>query len=493
MIDVLLPFHGRVDHFREAVRSVLEQTSPDWRLVVVDDAYPEDVSGWLTELADPRISYHRNDANFGFARTFQVCLELATAEHVVLLGGDDRLLPSYIDVVGTAARRTGATMVHPGVTVIDDDGHRHQPLTDRVKSLLRRRSRHGRLLTGERVATTLMHGAWTYFPSICWRREALLEQGFDPSFGLALDVRAIVGLLMSGGSMLLLDDVLFEYRRHNASASMKAAHSADRFRQERAFHDHMAFELAAHGWPRAARAARIRAASRLHAATRLPAAVRSDPAVARDLLRHIVNAEKGPSMQPDDTRSVAYADRLRDTARWKRVLNVQAPYRWNVRRQGLGRTIDVGCGVGRNLIALDDGSVGVDHNETSVRIARESGLMALTVDEWQRSDLRVPESFDGLLVAHVIEHLEREDAVKILNDYVQYLRPGGKAMLICPQEKGYTTDATHVSFTTGSDLEVIAREIGLQPESWFSFPFPRAAGRRFAYNEFCVLAHKPLQ
>ena len=46
----------------------------------------------------------------------------------------------------------------------------------------------------------------------------------------------------------------------------------------------------------------------------------------------------------------AYADRLK--ARlvwWKRALDVQAPYRWNLRRLKPGFMLDVGCGLGRNL------------------------------------------------------------------------------------------------------------------------------------------------
>ena len=82
------------------------------------------------------------------------------------------------------------------------------------------------------------------------------------------------------------------------------------------------------------------------------------------------------------TASRAYADRLvaLESVWWKRVLPVQAPYRWNLRRQRLGRTLDVGCGVGRNLATLGPGSVGVDHNATSVLIARGRGHQAFTVE-----------------------------------------------------------------------------------------------------------------
>lgn len=195
-----------------------------------------------------------------------------------------------------------------------------------------------------------------------------------------------------------------------------------------------------------------------------------------------------------DTRSADYADRLRTLggARWKQVLDVQRPYRWNLRRQGLGRTLDVGCGIGRNLVNLGPGSVGVDHNEASIELCRASGLEAYTSEEWPDAAVAVPGSFDGVLVAHVLEHIEPEHWEGLLSSYLDYLRPGGTVMLICPQERGYTTDSTHVHFTDADEMTDLARRLGLEVEKSFSFPLPRVAGRIFAYNEFCVVARKPV-
>ncbi len=115
-----------------------------------------------------------------------------------------------------------------------------------------------------------------------------------------------------------------------------------------------------------------------------------------------------------------YAERLerKQTVWWKRALNVQAPYQWNLRRQQLGRTLDVGCGIGRNLGVLAPGSVGVDHNATSVEIARARNHDALTVDEFLASERARARSFDSLLLAHVIEHLERDEALGLLRLYL---------------------------------------------------------------------------
>jgi 2-polyprenyl-3-methyl-5-hydroxy-6-metoxy-1,4-benzoquinol methylase len=197
-------------------------------------------------------------------------------------------------------------------------------------------------------------------------------------------------------------------------------------------------------------------------------------------------------MPVQDTSGEHYARRLQalQDVWWKKALHVQAPYQWQLRRQQLGRTIDVGCGIGRNLQTLARGSVGVDHNSAAVQVARERGLTALTVEEWEKSDLRRVASFDGILLAHVIEHLDADAGAALLREYLPYLRPGGKVFLVCPQERGYASDPTHVRWTTGDDLVELARTVGLTPDPWSSFPFPRWAGKAFVYNEFCLLARK---
>jgi SAM-dependent methyltransferase len=199
---------------------------------------------------------------------------------------------------------------------------------------------------------------------------------------------------------------------------------------------------------------------------------------------------------PDDVPATAgtdYADRLRrlETARWKRVLDVQAPYRWNIRRLDLGRTLDVGCGLGRNLAHLGGNGVGVDHNPTSVAIARQRGLEAYTVEEFLATEHARPGAFDGLLAAHLVEHMPEGEAREVVGAYLPYLRPGGRAVFVTPQEKGYTTDATHVRFCGFEEVGALATDLGLTVERNYSFPFPRPVGKVFAYNEFVVVARKP--
>jgi hypothetical protein len=63
-------------------------------------------------------------------------------------------------------------------------------------------------------------------------------------------------------------------------------------------------------------------------------------------------------------------------------------------------------------------------------------------------------------------------------------------VFICPQEKGWATDDTHIRFVDFDGLQALCRDLGLTVERQFSFPFPRPAGRVFPYNEFVLVAHR---
>ncbi len=289
MIDILLPFYGDSGLLYDAVRSVQAQVGRDYRLVVVDDAYPDPrVEAWFGSLGDPRVEYHRNRTNLGVNGNFTRALSLARADHVVFLGCDDLLEPGYVGRVTAALRQHPlAAVVAPDVRVIDAAGRPTRPLVDRVKHRLRPRSTSITTLSGEDALVSLLRGNWTYFPSLCWRRDLVAPAGFRPGYGVVLDLGLLVDVLGAGGDLILLPETEFCYRRHDGSESSKTTVTRTRFEEEREFFADVAAELEEQGMPRAARAARVHLTSRLHSASLLPVALRrGDLEAARGLLLH---------------------------------------------------------------------------------------------------------------------------------------------------------------------------------------------------------------
>jgi SAM-dependent methyltransferase len=194
------------------------------------------------------------------------------------------------------------------------------------------------------------------------------------------------------------------------------------------------------------------------------------------------------------TRGEEYAQRLirLQMAPWKRWLNVQAIFRWNLTRLQPGFTLVVGCGIGRDLANLGGNGVGVDTNEYCVRTARHRGFIAFTPDELRASpEYNAPGRFDSLLLAHVAEHMTEAQAIELLREYVHLVRAGGGLILIAPQEAGFKSDHTHVQMMDFTRLRRICEASAFTAERAFSYPLPRWAGRFFTYNEFVVTGRKP--
>jgi glycosyltransferase involved in cell wall biosynthesis len=289
-IDIALPFYGDVDFMKQTVMSILNQTDSDWRLVVVDDGYPDDsLPGWFSALNDSRVSYLRNDINLGANGNFQKCLGLMAADFCVVMGADDVLESNYIEVIRNTIRNfPDVSMIHPRVSVIDENNIEISTRSDHMKFKIRDSHRSGTLLYGESLAGSLMKGNWMYFPAITWRTKTIQEIGFRPGFKVCQDLGLAMDLIMQGGKMVLIEDEIFRYRRHTGSDSSVKAINGERFVDEKSFFTTMARDLKNIGWNQAARAAKLHSTSRLHAASLIPASIARGQNPWR-LLKHLVS------------------------------------------------------------------------------------------------------------------------------------------------------------------------------------------------------------
>lgn len=290
ILDILMPFYGRLDHFKAAVESVLAQTSPAWRLTIVDDVYPDLSAGeWARALDNPRVRYLRNTENLRPSRNYNKAISLATSDFVVLMGCDDIMDPRYVDrVLELLAAHPDVDIVQPGVRVIDENGQPSRPLSDRVKVLYRFGGTGPREFSGEKLARSLLRANWTYFPSLVWRRTALSE-GFRIDLDVVQDLAKLMQITFSGGVLLLDDQVVFAYRRHSTSVSAVTGVDGSKFAQERTLFAEAATQSSERGWHAAARAARWHISSRLNALTELPGTLRSGGrADRRALRRHVL-------------------------------------------------------------------------------------------------------------------------------------------------------------------------------------------------------------
>jgi glycosyltransferase involved in cell wall biosynthesis len=288
-LDIMMPYYGDVALMQLAVRSVLAQSDPDWHLTVVDDGEAAGVPEWFAALDDPRVTYERNPVNLGVTGNFRKCVELAKRDRMVMMGSDDAMLPDYVATVRRLeAVRPGIGLIQPGVQVIDEAGQPSGGLVDTAKRrLYAPKGPAPHLMGGQELAVSLLRGDWLYFPSICWRTDAVSAVSFRDDLGVIQDLALIIELVERGEELVADDHVCFQYRRHSASESAKTALEGDRFDEARAYFLETADHMDAIGWADAARIARRHRSARLHALTLVPTALRERRTdSARRLLRY---------------------------------------------------------------------------------------------------------------------------------------------------------------------------------------------------------------
>ena len=110
-VDVIVPCY-RYGHFlRECVESVLAQSISDVRVLILDDASPDNTAEVAAELAneDTRVRFVRHITNKGHIATYNEGIEWASADYLLLLSADDYLLP------GTLSQATNLMDTYPEV------------------------------------------------------------------------------------------------------------------------------------------------------------------------------------------------------------------------------------------------------------------------------------------------------------------------------------------------------------------------------------------
>lgn len=267
--DIIVPCYNYGRYLRECVESVLTQEGVSVRVLVINDASPDDTRDVAEALArqDPRVQVIHHAQNQGHIATYNEGLAQATADYLLLLSADDHLLP------GALARAAALMDAEPGVSFCF--GHAFEQTSPAGGAPVRERTTID--LAGTAVAgggTGVISGA--EFIALCCRAGASnivptptaivrtrcqhAVGGYRPSLPHAGDLEMWLRLAHVGAAGFV-DTPQAVYRRHaaNMSSGYFAEHGLADLRQRLAAIDSFVVDCARGGAP-TAHAGALRAA-----------------------------------------------------------------------------------------------------------------------------------------------------------------------------------------------------------------------------------------
>ena len=121
-VTIILPTFNRRRYLQTAIRSIHEQTFPEWRLLVVNDG-GEDVSDIVSGCGDPRIEL-RDLPHRGKAAALNFGLGLVRSKYIAYMDDDDLVYPDHLAELVALAEREKAELVYSDTWAIwtDPDG-----------------------------------------------------------------------------------------------------------------------------------------------------------------------------------------------------------------------------------------------------------------------------------------------------------------------------------------------------------------------------------
>jgi GT2 family glycosyltransferase len=189
-----------------AVGSMLAQTRPDWRLLVVaEERERAELESELAEaLADPRIDLVVNEGR-KLAGAFNTGMRHAATEWVAILLGDDMWAPEAVEVLArTAAEPPEADFLHSARRIVDDGG---APVSS--------------VYPAAEDVTPADFLSWAPAKHLlCWRRElALRAGGMDESLNsIGVDDFDFPWIMAEHGARFrAVPECLYVYRDHRAA------------------------------------------------------------------------------------------------------------------------------------------------------------------------------------------------------------------------------------------------------------------------------------
>ncbi|PAE38165.1 glycosyltransferase [Bacillus sp. 7884-1] len=196
-VTVLMSMYNTPEEqLRKAIESILNQTFTNFEFLIINDATKDNGVEIVESYKDSRIKLEHNEQNLGLERSLNRGLILAKSDYIIRMDTDDIAYPNRIE------KQMGFALEHPEYSIIssradyfDEDG---------VYGTSKR--------TGEVQKNDFLFGTPFIHPTICLKRNDVINSGGYPLFSRCEDYAMQMNMYANGYKGYVMDDVLLKYR-----------------------------------------------------------------------------------------------------------------------------------------------------------------------------------------------------------------------------------------------------------------------------------------
>ncbi len=98
LISVLMPAYNAAPFLSKAIGSILNQTYPNWELLILDDGSTDETASIITGLTDVRIRKFKNEENQGYLKSCNILFTEVKGDLVTFLDADDTCISTRFQI-----------------------------------------------------------------------------------------------------------------------------------------------------------------------------------------------------------------------------------------------------------------------------------------------------------------------------------------------------------------------------------------------------------
>ena len=204
LISVIMSVYNEQEYIEDALRSILNQTEPDFELIIIDDCSTDDTVKIIEGLNDDRVILVKNEENCGLTKNLNKALTMTKGEFIARMDGDDISMPDRSRI------QTEFLNSHPDIMLISCNTATfgEQKLVSDISGT-----------PGELKCSMLLRPVLAH-PGFMFRRELYEEYGFtyDEHFRSAQDYD-FAARVTRRFNIAVTPEVLLQYRAHKGQVS----------------------------------------------------------------------------------------------------------------------------------------------------------------------------------------------------------------------------------------------------------------------------------